>query len=224
MDQMNFIEMGAKLGMFFVPFLFALCFHEFAHGLVAKWKGDNTAELSGRLSLNPFVHADPLGTFLLPIAAILFGSPLFFGWAKPVPVNSRNLSKPRWDMFWIALAGPMSNLFLALVGTVILGVFLGYGTHFDSAAAIVNLLRTFILINLFLAIFNLIPVHPLDGGKVIEPFLPYNWNQWLEQNQTQLNMGLLVLLLLAGPVLAAPVEWISRVLLYVSAVIGHSIA
>src|SRR3954467_10390959 len=104
MDQMNFLALGNQLGMVFVPFLFALCFHEFAHGLVAKWRGDNTAEISGRLSLNPFVHADPIGTFLLPIGAIILNSGFFFGWAKPVPVNSRNLRNPRWDMFWVALA------------------------------------------------------------------------------------------------------------------------
>jgi Zn-dependent protease len=116
MNHFDLVEFGAKLGIFFVPFLFALCFHEFAHGLVAKWLGDNTAEMAGRLSLNPMVHADPVGTWILPIVSIALNSPFFFGWAKPVPVNSRNL-KHRMDMFWVSLAGPLSNVFLALVST-----------------------------------------------------------------------------------------------------------
>ena len=209
--------------MMFVPFLFALCFHEFAHGLVAKLKGDNTAELAGRLSLNPLVHADLIGTWILPISAILLGSPFFFGWAKPVPVNSRNLKHPRQDMFWIALAGPASNIFLALVSTVVLGVVYAYAQSGGIGGALELLLMTFIQVNLFLAIFNLIPVHPLDGGKVIAPFLPIRWNIWLEQNQSALSMGLLVVLLLMGQVLAIPVDWAAQKLLSVSGAIAHLI-
>src|ERR1019366_619208 len=115
MDQFDIVGIGYRLGMNFVPFLFALCFHEFAHGLVAKLRGDNTAERMGRLTLNPMAHADPIGTWILPISAIIFQSGLMFGWPKPVPVDSRNLKSPRKDMFWIALAGPGSNVFLALV-------------------------------------------------------------------------------------------------------------
>ncbi len=117
---MDIVAIGGKLGLFFVPFLFALCFHEFAHGLVAKWRGDNTAERMGRLTLNPMAHADILGTFILPISSIVFGIPLFFGWAKPVPVDPRNLKNVRTDMFWIALAGPASNVLLAIVSAAIL--------------------------------------------------------------------------------------------------------
>ncbi len=202
---MDMLEIGAKLGMFFVPFLFALCFHEFAHGLVAKWRGDNTAQMMGRLTLNPVAHADPLGTWVLPILAIVFNSPFFFGWAKPVPVNERNLKRPRQDMFWVALAGPMSNIFLAFVGMFLLAfVFAKFGGSADGSAYR-TLLDTFIMVNLFLAVFNLIPIHPLDGGKVLEPFLPASWNIWLEQNQGTLNMALLIFLLLAGRVLAVPV-------------------
>src|SRR5688572_7846497 len=126
MGDFNMIEVLGKLGIQFVPFLFALCFHEFAHGYVAKKKGDNTAELMGRLSLNPFVHSDLIGTFILPIAGILAGiggmnggHGFIFGWAKPVPVNARNLARPKEDMFWIAFAGPLSNLLLAAISTVI---------------------------------------------------------------------------------------------------------
>ena len=202
---MNFTEIGFRLGIFFVPFLFALCFHEFAHGFIAKLRGDNTAERMGRLSLNPMVHADVLGTWVLPILAIGMGSGMMFGWAKPVPVDSRNLRNPRWDMFWVALAGPASNVFLALVSTVLLAVYMVYGLRAGVSQAFELLLQSSITVNLFLAFFNLIPIHPLDGGKVIEPFLPHQWNVWLEQNQSMLSMMLLVFLLLVGGILAIPV-------------------
>jgi Zn-dependent protease len=223
MDDMNLAVIGAKIGMIFIPFLFALCFHEFAHGLVAKWRGDNTAEMAGRLSLNPFVHADPIGTFLLPMIAILTPAGFFFGWAKPVPVNSRNLRRPKWDMFWIAVAGPASNFFLALVATVALGLLMAYGRGLSERHAIETLLQQFMSINLFLAVFNLIPVHPLDGGKVLEPFLPYSWNNWLRDNESYLNMGLLLIIFFAGWVLAIPVMWMSNRLAFVSDLIGYSL-
>lgn len=217
MDQLNFVELGFKLGVVFVPFLFALCFHEFAHALVAKWKGDNTGEREGRLSLNPMAHADPIGTWVLPIAAIVLGSSFFFGWAKPVPVDARNLKKPKMDMFWIALAGPMSNIFLALVATVVTAFVLAFMHQSESAGMILKLLQSFILLNMFLAIFNLIPIHPLDGGKVAEPFLPLRWNLWLQQNESTLSMFLLVFLLLGGRVLAAPVVFLAQNLLNLAA-------
>lgn len=224
MESMNFVELGAKLGLYFVPFLFALCFHEFAHGWVAKMRGDRTAELSGRLSLNPMVHADVLGTWILPVLAIVFGSPFFFGWAKPVPVNSRNLKNPKMDMFWVSLAGPASNILLALIGTLLLGVVVAKMNGFASANALVQMLKVFIMVNMFLAFFNLIPIHPLDGGKIVEPFLPYEWNRWLEENQGMLNMGLLLVIFVAGPILALPVSWMVGNLLDISGWIGVALA
>lgn len=222
MNNIDMIETLARLGMFFVPFLFALCFHEFAHGYVAKWKGDNTAELEGRLSLNPMVHADPIGTWVLPIVSIVFGSPFFFGWAKPVPVNTRNLRK-RHDMFWISLAGPASNVLLALVSTVLLGFAFAYLRGIEGSTAIPAMLKTFISINLFLAVFNLIPVHPLDGGKIVEPFLPARWNIWLLENQSQLSLFLFVFIMLAGGILAYPVIIASNFLLEISVLIAQNL-
>lgn len=216
---MNLIEILAKLGVYFVPFLFALCFHEYAHGLVAKWRGDNTAEQEGRLSLNPMVHADPIGTWLLPIVCILLGGRFFFGWARPVPVNTRNL-RHRLDMFWIALAGPASNVLLALVSVVLLAfaqVYMG-----DNKAVLI-ILHAFISTNLFLAAFNLIPIHPLDGGKIVEPFLPSRWNMWLMENQGQLSMFLFLFLMLAGPILMAPVVWASGELIEVSSFLAQKL-
>src|SRR4051794_8394875 len=106
-QNINMVEKAFQAFEYFVPFLFALCFHEFAHGWVAKMRGDRTAEIMGRLTLNPLAHADMIGTVILPLASILTGIP-FFGWAKPVPVDERNLKNPRIDMFWIAFAGPLS--------------------------------------------------------------------------------------------------------------------
>lgn len=191
---MDFIDIGGRLALFFIPLLFALCFHEYAHGLVAKWRGDNTAERLGRLSLNPMVHADLIGTFVLPISVIVFGIPFFFGWAKPVPVDARNLKNPRSDMFWISLAGPLSNVLLAVVGTLILFLSYRFGIFGSFTKPVHALMEMFILVNLFLAVFNLIPLHPLDGGKVIARFLPLKWNMVLERNEQLTSMILLILL------------------------------
>jgi len=208
MGNINAIELGHRVFMFFPPFLFALCFHEYAHGQVAKWKGDRTADQMGRLTLNPFAHADMWGTFVLPIMAIVFGFP-FFGWAKPVPVDSRNLKNPQRDMFWVSLAGPLSNILLAVLAGVVLlpavEVFLG---HKGTGGAFDEMLKQFLVINLFLAFFNLIPLHPLDGGKIFAPFLPRSVNSWLEENQGTLSWALIAIFLLGGfEFLAAPVRW-----------------
>jgi Zn-dependent protease len=221
MADLNLAEIGYKLGVYFIPFLFALTFHEFCHGWVAKKLGDNTAEVMGRLTLNPTSHADVLGTFILPIMAIFFAIP-FFGWAKPVPVDARNLKNPRTDMFWIALAGPLSNFFLAVVGAVLLAVL--YSGLFQGSihAPLKEMAQVFIVINLFLAFFNLIPLHPLDGGKVFARFFPRSWNIWLESNQNTLSMVLIGLFLIGGfSWLAAPVYLVANVLVSFSRNLSH---
>jgi Zn-dependent protease len=135
----------------------ALTVHEFSHALVAKWRGDLTAEREGRLTLNPIAHIDVMG--LIPL--LLFG----FGWAKPVPFNPYNLKNPKWDSVLIALAGPASNLILATISAILIRVLLEGGV-----VASINLLIVFLflslIINLFLMIFNLVPIHPLDGSKL----------------------------------------------------------
>ena len=205
---MDPLETAVKVALFFIPFLFSLCFHEFAHGYVAKLKGDRTAEQMGRLSLNPMVHIDWIGTVALPIIAIIIHLPLF-GWAKPVPVNPRNLKDAKNDMFWVALAGPLSNILLFVLG--LLAVFIISQTNVlgSATSTVFEMLKMFLLINLYLAFFNMLPLHPLDGGKVFERFLPFEWNRWLQEHQYQLNMALLFLIVMGGlRFMAIPINYI----------------
>jgi Zn-dependent protease len=204
---MDILSIATKAAVYFVPFLFSLCFHEVAHGLVAKWKGDNTATMMGRLTMNPLVHMDVIGTFFLPLLAIIFNLPIFFGWAKPVPVNERNLKNPKKDMFWIALAGPLSNVFLAFVGSFALAFAAKYLRTTEVFTGSIELLKVFISINLFLAVFNIIPLHPLDGGKVIARFLPAEWNYRLEKNENVTSL-ILMFLIMSGAMrfLSIPVQ------------------
>ncbi len=205
---MDFLEIGYKLATMFIPFLFALSVHEFAHGWVAKLRGDRTAEQLGRLTVNPFAHADPIGTFALPIISIVSGLPIFFGWAKPVPVDPRYLKSPRVDMFWIALAGPASNIIMAVLTALVMGLLAHQFGMGGAMPAAIKMLNAFILINLFLAVFNMIPLHPLDGGKVIARFLPARANNWLEQNEMITGFILMGLILTGAlAILRWPVMW-----------------
>ena len=219
MASMDVMDILSRVALFFVPLLGALCFHEYAHGLVAKWRGDNTAEQMGRLTLNPMAHADLIGTFILPLSAIIFQVPIFFGWAKPVPVNPRNLKNVRLDMFWIALAGPLSNIFLACVTTAILAVLIRIPALNEFQDGYMRLFLMFIQVNLFLAVFNLIPLHPLDGGKVLARFLPAQINYKLEQNE-QLTSMILLVLIIAGAlsVLRIPVQFMFENLMKIAGI------
>lgn len=148
------------------PLLFALTFHEAAHGWMALRLGDPTAKLLGRLTLNPLVHLDPLGT-------LIFIIPPHIGWAKPVPVDVRYLKHPRRDMMWIALAGPVSNILLAFAFGMVLRGMNAYAHEFTSPAmrALVNMVAWSVVLNLSLAAFNMIPIFPLDGSKILTGLL-----------------------------------------------------
>lgn len=216
-QNFNLVATAFEVMKFFVPFLFALCFHEFAHGWVARLRGDRTAETMGRLTLNPMAHADLVGTIIFPLtamAAAVNGVRLpLFGWAKPVPVDERNLKNPKADMFWIAAAGPLSNLLLATLAAIALGAYWKYAVTANldlggGAGQIKEVVEMFIGINVFLAIFNLIPIHPLDGGKVLARFLPDRINYKLEDMQQQLGFLLLILFISgASRLIAYPAQW-----------------
>jgi Zn-dependent protease len=149
--------------------ILSLSFHEAAHAWTADKLGDPTARQLGRLTLNPLAHIDWIGTVLFPLVAIATGVPLI-GWAKPVPVNGANLKAPRRDFAIVALAGPVSNLLLAVVGTVLLAVLLKSGQEVGTPA--VAFCASFVGLNVLLAVFNMIPLPPLDGGNVLAGLVP----------------------------------------------------
>jgi Zn-dependent protease len=167
MDLASFLQI---ISVAAIPILLAITLHEVAHGRVARHFGDRTAEAMGRLSFNPVRHIDPIGTVLVPAVLLWLGG-FLFGWAKPVPVNPRFLKRPRQDMVWVAAAGPVSNLVMALAWAAVLSVAQHRGQDIVS-----DWLETMasigVSINLLLATFNMLPIPPLDGGRVVANLLP----------------------------------------------------
>lgn len=168
-----------KIAINALPLLFSIILHEISHGYVADKLGDPTARMLGRLTLNPLPHIDPIGTVLIPLMLLATGSPVLFGYAKPVPITTSNFKNPRRDMAISAAAGPITNLLLALISVILLRLvqYSALGMQPDSAIMAVLvpiglMLNTAILWNVYLAIFNLIPLLPLDGGRVLMGFLP----------------------------------------------------
>ncbi|WP_308815495.1 site-2 protease family protein [Sphingomonas sp. GV3] len=163
-----------RTAVWIIPLVIAIVFHEVAHGWMAKWLGDPTAAERRRLSFNPLRHVDPVGTLILPLGLAVAGAPVF-GWAKPVPVVAERLRNPRWGMVAVALAGPGMNLALAALAAIGLGIF-GVTMHGAEptglAAFILANLLNFLAVNVFLALFNLLPIPPFDGGHVVEGVLP----------------------------------------------------
>ena len=205
-----------------VPLVIAIVFHEVAHGWTARLLGDPTAAQMKRLSLNPLRHVDPVGTIIVPGALALANGPIM-GWAKPVPVNKYRLRNPRFGMMAVAIAGPGSNLLLAAIGAVLLGLL--FGSYQDAQAPslfarflALNLFN-FITINVFLALFNLLPIPPFDGSHIVEGLLP---KKAAAQYDRLRPMGFPIMLLLIvvlpwlvpgfdpiGKLVVPPVEWLT---------------
>jgi len=188
-------ELIQTIAIYALPVIFAITLHEAAHGYVARLFGDPTAYQAGRISLNPARHIDPIGTLLVPVAILLaaklLGGPaLLFGWAKPVPVDFSRLRRPKQDMLWVALAGPGANFFMAILWALFLRLFIALEIHenfwLQMGMAGVN-------VNLVLMALNLLPILPLDGGRIAFSLLP---NRWAWQYSRLEPYGLLIVLLL----------------------------
>ena len=204
MDELTLIQ---RIVVWILPVIFAITVHEVAHGWVAKRYGDNTASSLGRLTLNPIKHIDLFGTIILPGLLLMTGTGFIFGWAKPVPVDPRNFKNPLRDMAIVALAGPVSNLLMAVAWALItrLGVTIGAGTEAISLPLIYTGVAG-ISINLVLALINLLPIPPLDGSRILTGILPSYWA--LQYNRLE-RYGFIILLLLLytnllGTILAYP--------------------
>ncbi len=205
-----------EVTIWFLPVIIAITFHEAAHGFVAHLRGDDTAWRLGRVSFNPLKHVDPFGTIVLPAMLLLFGAPFLFGYAKPVPVNFRALRSPRIDMILVAAAGPAMNLLLAILAALGFHV-LGYVPQL-AAAWLAQNLRNALVLNVVLAVFNLLPIPPLDGGRIAVGVLPKELAvplSRLEPYGLLLLVGFLFILPLLG-------EQLGINLNFISAIIGQS--
>ena len=201
------------LSVWVLPLVIAITFHEAAHGFVAYRLGDNTAWQLGRVSFNPLRHIDPFGTVLLPAMLLFSHSPFLFGYAKPVPVNFRKLNNPRLDMVWVALAGPATNILLALAAALAFHA-LPFAPA-NPAQWIADNLKNSLVINAVLAVFNMMPIPPLDGGRVAVGLLPRPLAlplARLEPFGMLILIGILILLPLAGSQFGLNLDVISAIL------------
>ncbi len=200
-----------------VALIISVIIHEMAHGYAANWLGDPTARLAGRLSANPLVHIDPLMSVILPGLLVMTGSPILFGAAKPVPYNPYNLSNQKWGEAIVAAAGPAANIVIAIVFAVLIRL----SDVLSLSDTFIQLSFGIIILNIFLAFFNLVPIPPLDGSKILPKFLPYslamkydNLRRTLENN-IGLAFGIVILLfvvVLADPLYKLTI-WLASLLI-----------
>lgn len=200
-----------------VSLIMSVVIHEMAHGYAALWQGDPTARLAGRLTPNPIVHLDPIMSVLLPGLLLVTGSPILFGAAKPVPYNPYNFTNQRWGEAIVAFAGPLSNIVIALIFIALIHAsgLLGLSETFTQLAYMV------VVLNLFLAFFNLVPIPPLDGSKILPKLLPFDWamryNDFRARLEQNVGLAFLIIIFLFTFVLLQPlyyfVQWLTGILL-----------
>ncbi|ATX81536.1 Zn-dependent protease (includes SpoIVFB) [Mariprofundus ferrinatatus] len=209
-----------KISIWALPVLLAIILHEVAHGWVAEKLGDNTARWMGRITLNPLKHIDPVGTVLIPLGLVIMGSPFLFGYAKPVPIDFRKLNNPKRDMVWVALAGPATNLILALLSTLILALVVQLPhSLFWVIEPLALMCQASIIINMVLCIFNLLPLPPLDGGRIAVGLLPGPMAWQLSRIEPYGFLIVIVLLVLGvlqsviGPLIMGSSFWLINLVL-----------
>jgi Zn-dependent protease len=195
--ELNLVQV---IAIYALPVIFAITLHEAAHGYVAKYFGDMTAYMEGRVSLNPLRHIDPFGTVALPLILLglakLFGGGIIFGWAKPVPVNFANLRHPKRDMLWVAAAGPLSNFVMALIWALLVKIGLSLPeNYFALPLALMGAAGVFF--NIVIMVLNLVPLPPLDGGRILVSLLPQRMARRVARIEPY-GFMILILLLLTG--------------------------
>ncbi|MCA9365511.1 site-2 protease family protein [Candidatus Kaiserbacteria bacterium] len=202
-----------------IALVFSVVLHEMAHGYAANWLGDPTARLAGRLSANPVVHIDPLMSVILPAFLILSGSPILFGAAKPVPYNPYNLSNQKWGEAIVAVAGPVMNLAIAFIFAMLINFHMMLGL----SAMFVQVAFSIVMLNIFLALFNLIPIPPLDGSKILPRLLPYNLSMKYENLRVNMERNLavsffvviLVFVFFLGGPLYETTRWLADLIIFI---------
>ncbi len=209
---MDFSSNLQRLSIMIVPFLMAVIFHEVAHGFVAyKW-GDTTARDHGRITFNPAPHIDPLGTLILPILMMFTGAGILFGWARPVPINPGRFRRFRAGLFWVSLAGPGMNFLLAVLSGLAFAAILKFmSPTFYLFEPLMEMTKVSVMLNFSLGIFNLLPLPPLDGSKIVESFLSYDAMKKYE-SVAQYSFWILLALMFTGAlsVLAGPIHFLTQ--------------
>lgn len=212
---MNELTTLQQIAIWTLPVIFAITVHETAHGWVAAKLGDRTAELQGRLTVNPIKHMDPIGTVVVPLVLLALGG-IVFGWAKPVPINPKNFKNPTKDMAWVAIAGPASNLLMAIGWAILVKI----GSGLTETLPEIGLFLVYsglagVSINLILLVLNLLPIPPLDGSRIVSAFLSpklvYQYNL-IEPYGFFILLGLLFMGLL-GAILSGPYQALQQIIL-----------
>jgi len=219
MDGSSFESRIQMMSLQLVPFFMAIVIHEFGHGWMARKWGDNTAFDSGRLTLNPIAHVDPIGTLAIPLLNMITGIPLLFGWAKPVPINPNRFRKYRPGLFWVSVAGIIANFIMAALCALSFAALIRFMPEdFFLTRPLILMAQFGVGVNFAIALFNLLPIPPLDGSKVIESFLSYEATRKMQALE-RYSFFILIALLWSGAlsVLQGPIQWLSTVFLTTAA-------